>query len=206
MGLKEKGLFNTIAPVYVLFFNMQKQTYRKAIKKISLDFDICEYDAVIDIGCGTGAFCSVLAEKGIRVTGVDVAEKMLQAARRKTSGEGIEFKNHNVLEGLPMSDNSYDLAVASYVAHGLDREDRKKLYFEMSRIAKKKVVIHDYNENRSFLTTVVEWLEGGDYFHFIKNARPEMKECITDMKSCFSQVRKIDISKRAAWYICTPSK
>lgn len=206
MSLKEKKLFNIIAPVYALFFNMQKRMYANAVKMISTDFDIYQYNNIIDIGCGTGAFCSVLAEKGLKVTGVDAAEKMIQVAKKKTQGEAIDFKKGNVIDGLPMPDNSYDIAFASYVAHGLKRDDRKKLYSEMSRIARYKVVIHDYNEKRSFITSVVEWLEGGEYFHFIKNAELEMKECLADMKSCFSEVNKIDISKKAAWYICTPSK
>ncbi len=75
--------------------------------------------------------------------------------------------------------------------------ERRKVYEEMSRIAKQKVIIHDYNENRAILTTIVEWLEGGDYFNFIKNAKEEMAEI-------FEKVEVINVDERAAWYICTP--
>ncbi|MDZ4132628.1 MAG: hypothetical protein U1E11_05770, partial [Dethiobacteria bacterium] len=80
----------------------------------------------------------------------------------------------------------------------------KLMYAEMSRVTKHFVIIYDYNDKRSPLTTFIEWLEGGDYFHFIRNAEPEMKDCISEMKSCFSDVKVVAVDTRAAWYICKP--
>jgi hypothetical protein len=56
------------------------------------------------------------------------------------------------------------------------------------------------------LTSLIEWLERGDYFRFILVAQKEMKNCVQDMKLCFSSVRVIDVDKRAAWYVCTPGE
>jgi len=103
---------------------------------------------------------------------------------------------------LPFKDKSFDVAISSYVAHGLEEEEKKRMYAEMSRITKKYVIIHDYNNERSFQTSIIEWLEGGDYFHFIKNAESEMKECLSEMKTCFAEVRIIKVGVRANWYIC----
>ena len=36
---------------------------------------------VLDVGCGTGALASALAERGARVWGVDASEEMLEVAR-----------------------------------------------------------------------------------------------------------------------------
>jgi len=74
----------------------------------------------------------------------------------------------------------------------------------MGRVTKEHVVIYDYNQKRSALTSFVEWMEGGDYFRFIKGAEKEMKGCITELKSCFSSVRVVTADVRAAWYVCTP--
>lgn len=38
---------------------------------------------VLDVGCGTGTFACMLAERGINVTGVDPADASLEVARRK---------------------------------------------------------------------------------------------------------------------------
>jgi len=85
----------------------------------------------------------------------------------------------------------------------MGQDERKRLYAEMSRVTKYKVVIYDYNEKRTLLTTIIEWLEGGGYFHFIKNAESEMRECFIDSCACFSAVQVFDVDSHAAWYICT---
>jgi len=197
-------LFNSVAPVYGLFYNVQKRRFAEVIEGAANDLDLSSFDSIIDIGCGTGALCSVLKRKGLSVTGIDPAGKMLDIAKAKQENKDISFMQANVLEGLPFEDNSFDIAIASYVAHGLKVEERKRMYFEMSRVARNFVVIYDYNDNRSLFTTFVEWLEGGDYFYFIKNAGLEMKDCVSELKSCFTDVSVIDVDTRAAWYICKP--
>ena len=47
--------------------------------------------SVLDLGCGTGTLCCVLAERGHRVTGVDPAAAMLAVARRKPHAEQVEW-------------------------------------------------------------------------------------------------------------------
>ena len=78
------------------------------------------------------------------------------------------------------------------------------MYAEMSRVARQYVIIHDYNKKRSFFTSIIEWLEGGDYFHFVKHAETEMKDCLAEMRTCFSEVFVIQVDVRANWYICKP--
>jgi SAM-dependent methyltransferase len=72
---------------------------------------------ILDIGCGEGAHTRSLAERGARMVGVDVSEKMIAAARQqeKDQPRGIEFHvaAGNDLHILP--DSSFD-AVVSYMA------------------------------------------------------------------------------------------
>lgn len=197
-------LFNTIAPIYGLFFKRQVRKFREVLERVRPELDLSGFSTILDVGCGTGALCSVLQETGLDVTGIEPAEKMLSIAKRKTRSQAIHLMQANVLEGLPFEKKSFDIAIASYVAHGLAPDDRKRLYKEMGRVTKEYVVIYDYNQKRSALTSFVEWLEGGDYFRFIKGAEKEMKGCITELKACFSEVRVINADVRAAWYVCTP--
>ncbi|MEA4914298.1 MAG: class I SAM-dependent methyltransferase [Christensenella sp.] len=197
-------LFNWIAPVYGLFYHKQKKRYEEVIKNIASELDLTSYTSILDVGCGTGALCSVLHEAGFSVTGVDPAQNMLAIAKGQPENQEIRFLQANALERLPFSDQSFDLSIASYVAHGMQKSERMKLYTEMRRVTRSKVIIFDYNQNRALLTSLVEWLERGDYFRFIKNPKGEMESCVSEMEKCFSEVRVIDVDTRASWYVCTP--
>lgn len=190
-------VFDLIAPIYGLFYDYQKRHYNAILDRVQNELDFSAYKNIIDIGCGTGALCSVLHQRGFVVTGVDPVRKMLNIAMKKQGNKAIEFIQASALERLPFEDKSFDVSVASYVAHGLKENERKIMYAEMSRITKHLVIIYDYNERRSVITNIIEWLEGGDYFNFIRNAKLEMKEYFRD-------IRVIDVDLRAAWYICAP--
>ena len=70
-------LFDRIATVYGLFFNLQVRKYRYIFDSVKAELDLSSYQSIIDIGCGTGALCKVLGEFGMSVTGLDPAEAML---------------------------------------------------------------------------------------------------------------------------------
>ena len=71
---------------------------------------------VLDIGCGTGFLSLLFAERGHRVTGVDVAPAMLARAREKADALGlvIRFIEADV-ETLDLPAASQDLAVERHV-------------------------------------------------------------------------------------------
>lgn len=197
--MKEKKsknfLFNFIAPVYGLFYNSQKRTYRSIIDNMNDKFDITQFNSIIDVGCGTGALSSVLNENGLKVTGIDPAIKMLKKGKKKIENKEINFIECTDCSKIPFEDKSFDLSIASYVAHGLHKEERHKLYSEMNRLTKKYVIFHDYNNERRIPIDIIEWLEGGDYFNFIKVVK-------TELDDHFKSVQIINIKKHAAWYIC----
>lgn len=193
--IKENNLFDKIAPIYSIFFNRQISYYEEVLDKVRNDIDLTKYNSILDIGCGTGALCGILYNKGIDTTGVDSSSGMLNQARKILKGKDIKLIHINPEENLPFEDKSFDIVITSYVAHGLKEDERKDLYMEMNRLAKEVVIIHDYNQSRAILTTIIEWLENGDYFNFIKVAKNEMKEY-------FKEVNVVNVSTRAAWYIC----
>lgn len=190
-------LFDKIAPIYGLFFDFQVKHFTKIEKRIRSEIDISKYKTVLDIGCGTGALCKVLYEKNLEVVGVDPSKGMLAQANKRLKGNPIELILIDPNKSLPFEDKSFDLVIISYVVHGLEEEKRIKLYKEMKGLAKEMVIVYDYNEKRGLLTTIIEYLENGDYFNFIKIAEEEMGKV-------FNKVKKIHVGKRAAWYLCDP--
>lgn len=194
---KSEFMFNMIAPVYGLFYNWQKKRSAQVIETAKGILDLSWYGNIVDVGCGTGALCAVLSDSGLEVTGIDPAEKMLGIAKRKAGGKPIRFVTGNVLEYLPFDDKSFDLAIASYVAHGMVESSRKRMYAEMSRVARHKIIIYDYNQQKSILTTLVERLEGGDYSNFIHHVEAELRQG-------FPKVDVIQVARQSNWYVCTP--
>lgn len=193
-------LFNIIAPVYSLFFRRQVNNYRRIINNNAQIFNDRKYE-ILDIGCGTGALVYVLAHMGHQVEGVDASKSMIERARRFNQDNAASFRSGDVLdlydpaEDLSRYEKQYDLVVASYVMHGLPREQRLAIYSAVKLLARKRVIIMDYNQKTNIFTSIIEWLEGGDYFNFIKNIEQEME-------NSFSSVRVISTGKRSAWYIC----
>ncbi len=190
-------LFNFIAPIYGLFYNSQKKNYKITMDNMYKELNLKEYKNIIDVGCGTGALCSVLNQEGLQVTGIEPAMRMLKIGMKKAENKEVNFVQCGTCSKLPFEDKSYDLSIASYVAHGLKPEERKQLFLEMGRLTKHYVIIHDYNNKRGFFTNIIEWLERGDYFNFIKVVQTELNEH-------FKTVKVINVKKQAAWYICEP--
>lgn len=187
-------LFDKIAPIYALFFGSQVKYYRNVLYRIKEYVDITQYKKILDLGCGTGALCYVLHELGLEVIGVDASSGMLKQARKKLGNTSVQLLEIDPAEALPFKDNSFDLAISSYVVHGLKTNERERLYKELCKVSKGKIIFHDYNGKRFLITDIVEFLENGDYFNFIKVAGKEMSKH-------FRSVKIVNIDKRSAWYI-----
>jgi len=79
--------------------------------------------SVLDVGCGTGEFERLMLSEhpGQRMAGVDVADKMLEIARRKCQGySNVSFLSASASE-LPFPDNSFDVVVSASALHYFDK-------------------------------------------------------------------------------------
>lgn len=184
-------LFNRIAAPYQWFFKSQTRSYARCFDQGRTYLGNPEGKRALDLGCGTGAFTAALRSEGWDAEGIDGAHAMVAQAGKS----GLRCSVSDVLKGLEIPDKSYDLVTAAYVAHGLRRPDRRILFQEAKRISRDRVLFHDYSENRRILTSIIEYLEGGDYFNFIKTVRQELAEV-------FSEIEVIPVGPQSAWYIC----
>ncbi|MDP2813419.1 MAG: class I SAM-dependent methyltransferase [Erysipelotrichaceae bacterium] len=192
---KHTGLFDRIAKVYGWFFHRQQKGYEFALKKLSEAEELSSVTRVLDIGCGTGALCSVFAKSGYQTFGVDSSHKMLEQAKSKTKGLNIDFQWASIVNDLPFENDSMDLVSASFVAHGLPKELRMKMLNDMNRISNHFVILIEFNQNRRWYIDMVEWAEHGDYFNFIKTIDIELS-------TIFTSVKKVQINDTSSIYIC----
>ena len=114
---RKRETFDWIAPIYSLFYAYQKRHYSSILDKMEKAVGLSAYKTIVDIGCGTGALCSVLTQRGFVVTGVDSAIKMLNVGAGKSENAAVKFVQASALETLPFADKSFDACIASYVAH-----------------------------------------------------------------------------------------
>jgi sarcosine/dimethylglycine N-methyltransferase len=92
--------------------------------------------SVLDVGAGIGGPARFLAATyGCRVTGIDLSEPFVQAARYLTerTGQGaqVSFQTASALE-LPFDDGGFDVVLLEHVAMNI--ADRARLYREIRRV------------------------------------------------------------------------
>lgn len=96
---------------------------------------------VVDIGCGTGEFTRVIAQrldykKGGRVIGIDRNEELLRAARRNSGSDKTTSFKKGDAKSLPLPDNLADRVVCQGFLYLFDDEGRENVIREMVRVCK----------------------------------------------------------------------
>jgi SAM-dependent methyltransferase len=68
---------------------------------------------LLDVACGSGQLALIAAREGVRVTGVDIAENLIERVQARSMAEGIpgRFRVADA-ESLPFPDASFDVVVS----------------------------------------------------------------------------------------------
>ncbi|MCF0241876.1 MAG: methyltransferase domain-containing protein [Treponema sp.] len=85
------------------------------VKKIA---HLKEGDSVLDAGCGPGRISIELAALGLDVTGVDIIQSELDAAKESANDEGVELKLLKADLRTFESEKKFDCAVNLYTSFG----------------------------------------------------------------------------------------
>jgi len=110
-----RRLFATIADRYDLITRVlsygQDAAWKRRLVMLS---EAGSATRALDVACGTGDIAFALAERGARVTGLDLTLRMLQLARAKTpSRPSVGFTTGDMM-ALPFGDARFDLVTAGY--------------------------------------------------------------------------------------------
>lgn len=76
--------------------------YEQTLRHVELE----RRDRVLDLGCATGVFLRICADRGATVAGVDASADLLALARARVPGADLRVAD---LETLPYADDSFDL-------------------------------------------------------------------------------------------------
>lgn len=126
---------------------------------------------VLDIACGTGALALALAQKAGKVTGIDLSDELIAAARKTARRRGVSNVTFEVRDAADLTcyaDHSFDIAVTSMAIHQFEAGLALKILAEMKRIAQRLIIV-DYNHHvpRGWGRSAawgIEALAGGDHY------------------------------------------
>jgi ubiquinone/menaquinone biosynthesis C-methylase UbiE len=90
-------------------------------------------EPVLDLGCGPGQVGQYLAERGLLVVGLDLAQQMLQVARRRTGNDRMACGD---MRSIPFRSSAFSGVVAFYSVHNLPRPELRTALDEIRRILK----------------------------------------------------------------------
>jgi SAM-dependent methyltransferase len=76
--------------------------YEEAIRRVGLH----PGERVLDIGCGTGVFLRMAAERGALPSGIDASQALLDRARKRVLGADLHVGD---MQFLPYADDAFDL-------------------------------------------------------------------------------------------------
>lgn len=126
---------------------------------------------VLDLSCGTGELLAVLQQRNKGMTqlyGLDIAEKMLEEARKKLPSAVI-LRSGDV-HNIPFKNKKFDYVISTEALHHYAQQE--KALQEMKRVSTKHVIVVDINFFLPWIHRIFERMEPG-CVHI--NSRREMK-------------------------------
>ncbi|RED00448.1 bifunctional 2-polyprenyl-6-hydroxyphenol methylase/3-demethylubiquinol 3-O-methyltransferase UbiG [Ectopseudomonas oleovorans] len=78
--------------------------------------------AAIELGCGDGRNLSLLAQKGYKITGVDMVDSTVQSRLTNAWLQNLRFMKGNILD-LNLEHAAYDVLLCTEVLHFFEKKD-----------------------------------------------------------------------------------
>lgn len=100
--------------------------------------------SLLDIGCGSGQSAIPAARSGINVTGIDIADNLVEYARERARYENLDARfDIGDAENLPYDENAFDVVISMIGAMFAPRYD--KVASEMGRVCRSGGRLHMAN-------------------------------------------------------------
>jgi ubiquinone/menaquinone biosynthesis C-methylase UbiE len=125
---------------------------------------------ILDVGCGAGRDCKIMAEKGAKVIGIDVSPKMIALAQEKCKGLDVEFYLRD-MERTGFPNEEFDIITAIFSVSY--KKSLKKVLREFYRILKKngEVFIVVSHPIRKMIKYTHNYFESGKHWENFKNIK-----------------------------------
>jgi 2-polyprenyl-3-methyl-5-hydroxy-6-metoxy-1,4-benzoquinol methylase len=121
-------------------YALRRYAHRKGYESIAKF--VLPGESVLDAGCGEGVLSWFLAERGARVTAMDISRPNLENARRFLEKKGVLDRLTLVqgdAEALPFPEASFDWVISSHVLEHLP--DFDKGLSEIRRVTRRRAIV-----------------------------------------------------------------
>jgi SAM-dependent methyltransferase len=129
---------------------------------------------VLDVGAGTGTLLAELTRYDCDAVAVEPSYTMARIARARFPHVPVYEEPAHAMRSIP--DASIDLAIVAATLHGFVPAYRQQVYAELKRVTCSTVTVIDYHRNAQPLVALAEWIEGGDYFNFVRIVDAELEQ------------------------------
>ena len=158
---------------------------------------------VLDLACGHGRIANRLAERGVRVTGLDATPLFLEHARRDAAERGVEVDYvSGDMRSLPWPKRRFERVISWFTSFGyFDDTDNQKVLSEAHRLLRAggRLLI----ENNNLAELLPRWLPAvvverdGDFMIDRSTFEPVTGRAVTE-RTCVrdGQVRRFSYSVR----------
>jgi 2-polyprenyl-3-methyl-5-hydroxy-6-metoxy-1,4-benzoquinol methylase len=106
--------------------------------------------SILDIGCGGGQFCHILAKKypNTSILGIDLNPNAIAFAKKNKPQElnSVHYKLQND-KTLPFEENSFDVVTATLVCHHMEEEELSVFLKHCYQVAKHAVILNDLHRH-----------------------------------------------------------
>ena len=116
------ALFDPLAELYERYAEINDEVYRPWL---TAALDAAGPGArAADLGCGTGRFAGLLADRYDSVLAVDVSARELELARARHGRPGVTYERRSLLDVTPAADGRFDLVLSVNTIFHLRDHDR----------------------------------------------------------------------------------
>jgi demethylmenaquinone methyltransferase/2-methoxy-6-polyprenyl-1,4-benzoquinol methylase len=163
-------LFARWAPIYDGFELLLSGIRKKNVQQINP-----VGKSVLDVATGTGSLAIELGKQAEKVVGIDLSDKMLAVAKKKSKKGNITFQQMDASQ-MAFDDDTFDIVTISLGLHDMPLEIRGAVLKESKRVLKSdgKLFILEYDlpKNKFFASisaTLIDTFESRYFLPFVKS-------------------------------------
>ena len=108
-----KALFDPLAELYERYAEINDGIYRPWLTQaVAAAGPAGPQARAVDLGCGSGRFDELLADRFGSVLAVDISAPELELARRRHGRDAIRYEQRSMLDVTPATDGRFDLVLS----------------------------------------------------------------------------------------------